>query len=220
MSCIATDGNTTYHLLQVSLRSEDVLLALHYLEQMVVVTGNTGQINRDNSLGIRSHGLLHSVIVHLEAILLHIDKDERSPNMFYHRSTCRIGISRHNHLITFAYAQQPQRHFGTSRLRVQAYCLVHTHKFGHFLFQLLCVRSGCYPTRQNGITHFCRLSLRHIRRRERHITQFHCHNMIINIYLLKLFVWIISFIADLFVWIISIFDDLFVWIISFCYLCN
>ena len=142
MGSITTDSYTAYHLLQVCLRSKDILLAFHNTIQSVVVARDTSQVHRNNRLSIRSDGLLHSLIVHLQAILLHIDKDKRSPNMLHHRSTCRVGIGRHYHLVTFAYAQQPQRHFGTSRLRVQAYRLVHTHKFGYTSLASASVISG------------------------------------------------------------------------------
>ena len=86
-------------------------------------------------------------------------------------------ICRHNHLITLADTQQSQRHFSTSRLRVQAHTvrILHILRFiyanilGNNLLQLLCTRPGGNPTRENRLLNFFCLSLRHIRRRKRNI---------------------------------------------------
>ena len=170
MSSITADSNTSKHFLQVCLRSKDVFLAFHDAKQSVVVARNTSQVNRNNCLSIRSDSLLYSLIVHLKTILLYIHKHQLGTHMLHNRSTCSIGISRHNYLVALTNTQQSQRHLTTSSLRVKANSLIHSNKLSNFFLQLLCAWSSCNPTRQNGITHFCCLCFRHIRRRERHIT--------------------------------------------------
>ena len=132
MGSIAADSNTTKHLLQVGLRSKHLLLAFHDTIQSVVIARNTSQVNRNNCLGIRSDSLLYCLIVHLKAILLHIHKHQLGTNMLHNRSTCCIGIGRHNHLVALTNAQQSKSHLTTSSLRVKAYSLLHTNKLSNF----------------------------------------------------------------------------------------
>ncbi len=175
MGRITTDRHASQHPLQVRLRNKQVPLALHNRKQTVIVTRDTRQIHRDDRLRPRRDSPLHGLIVHLQAVLLHIHEDQGSPHMRHHRRTRRIGISRNDHLVTRANPQQPQGHFPTRRLRTEADRFIYPYKRSHFLFQFLRTRSGGDPPRQYGVAYFRSLRLRHVRRRERHITQFHCH---------------------------------------------
>ena len=132
MCGITANGNTSKHLLQVGLRSKHLLLAFHDTIQSVVVARNTSQINRNNRFSIRGDSLLYSLVVHFKTILLHINKHEFGTYMLHDRSTCCIGIGRHNHLVALTNAQQSKSYLTTGSLRVKAYSLLHTNKLSNF----------------------------------------------------------------------------------------
>ena len=104
MCCIRYDCNSSQSLLDFIVRwSEERFFLFDNLENSVIVTDNTSNINRNHCLCLFGNCCFQCIVVHLIAVFLTIDQYQFCSNMADNACRCGIGVRTGDNLIPRTY---------------------------------------------------------------------------------------------------------------------
>ena len=146
VSIISSYNNTSYLLLNLVSRAEQMLLGLNHCKDLVKVTHHASQIHRANDFCLFCDSFSQFVIIHLNIILQAINHHHLTTYMLCYRSSGGIGICRNYDLIFRTNTNQAKCHFHGRRGRIQANSLVGSHVSSYLLLKLFSLRTSCNPT--------------------------------------------------------------------------
>ena len=115
MGSISTYDDTIESLLNVIAWTEEMLLALHNPENLVVVAGNAGQVNGNYYFGALGNDIGQLVVVHFVGTRLGVNQHQPGTHMTNHACRSRVGIGRSDDLVAFSNAENPQHRLQTGR---------------------------------------------------------------------------------------------------------
>ena len=166
---VRADGNSAERRLHLVCRFEQMLFPLHDSKNALVIAGHAAEVDRDDRLGAFGNGSFERVIVHLEAVLLYIDKLQRRADMADHGGGRRVGIGGSNNFIPLADAKHAQRHLGACRLRIEANTARRADPCSDFLLQRFGARPGGNPPGLHCFRHLFNFKRGNIRRGKRNL---------------------------------------------------